>query len=117
MIKTLKNPRKRRHVRVRKTISGTPTTPRLAVYRSNKNIVAQLIDDLNGKTIAGASTLEKEFNKKTANVESSTKVGELVAERAIAAGIEKVVFDRGGYKYHGKVAAVADGARKKGLKF
>lgn len=117
MIKTSKVARVRRHQRVRKQISGTPTTPRLAVYRSNKNVVAQLIDDLNGKTIAQASTLEKEFNNKTANVELATKVGELVAERAIAAGIEKVVFDRGGYKYHGRVAAVADGARKKGLKF
>jgi large subunit ribosomal protein L18 len=117
MIKTLKNARKRRHIRVRKTISGSPTTPRLAVFRSNRNVVAQLIDDLNGVTIASASTQEKEFTAKSANVEAATKVGELVAERAIAKGIEKVVFDRGGYKYHGKVAAVADGARKKGLKF
>jgi len=117
MIKTLKNARARRHVRVRKQISGTPTIPRLAVFRSNKNVVAQLIDDLNGITIAAASTQEKEFTAKSANVEAATKVGELVAERAKAKGIEKVVFDRGGYKYHGKVAAVADGARKKGLKF
>ena len=116
MIKTSKNARTRRHIRVRKNISGTPTTPRLAVFRSNKNVVAQLIDDLNGLTIAQASTQEKEFASKTANVELATKVGELVAERGIAKGIEKAVFDRGGYKYHGRVAAVADGVRKKGLK-
>ncbi|MBP9115528.1 MAG: 50S ribosomal protein L18 [Acidimicrobiia bacterium] len=117
MIKTSKNARTRRHIRVRKLISGTPTTPRLAIFRSNKNIVAQLIDDLNGVTIAQASTLEKEFTAKSVNVAAASKVGELVATRAQEKGIEKIVFDRGGYKYHGRVAAVADGARKKGLKF
>ena len=106
-----------RHVRVRGKISGTPECPRLNVFRSNANIYAQLIDDVNGVTLASASTLDKDFEGATGNVEAAKKVGALVAERAKAKGIEVVVFDRGGYIYHGRVAALAEGAREAGLKF
>ncbi|WP_062200764.1 50S ribosomal protein L18 [Demequina salsinemoris] len=108
--------RKRRHFRLRKKISGTTARPRLVVTRSSRHMFAQVVDDTVGKTLASASTMEADVRKldgdKTAK---AAKVGELVAERAKAAGIEAVVFDRGGNKYHGRVAAVADGAREGGL--
>ena len=106
-----------RHVRVRGKISGTPECPRLNVFRSNANIYAQLIDDVNGVTLAAASTLEKDFEGATGNCEAAKKVGLALAERAKAKGIEEVVFDRGGYVYHGRVAALAEGAREGGLNF
>lgn len=109
--------RERRHARVRKTVVGTPERPRLAVSRSNKHIIAQVIDDHAGRTIAAASTVADLKNDKSAKKDAATKIGELVAERAQAAGVTAVVFDRGGFLYHGRVAALADGARKKGLKF
>ena len=109
--------RLKRHVRVRGKISGTPECPRLNVFRSNANIYAQIIDDVNGVTLAAASTLEKGFEGATGNAEAAKKVGAAVAERAKAKGIEEVVFDRGGYIYHGRVAALAEGAREDGLKF
>ena len=109
--------RLKRHIRVRGKISGTPECPRLNVFRSNANIYAQLIDDVNGVTLASASTLEKDFEGATGNVEAAKKVGLVLAERAKAKGIEDVVFDRGGYLYHGRVAALAEGAREGGLNF
>ena len=109
--------RLKRHVRVRGKISGTPERPRLNVFRSNANIYAQIIDDVNGVTLVAANTLEKDFEGATGNVEAAKKVGAVLAERAKAKGIEQVVFDRGGYIYHGRVAALAEGAREAGLKF
>ena len=109
--------RLKRHVRVRGKISGTPECPRLNVFRSNANIYAQIIDDVNGVTLVSASTLEKDFEGATGNAEAAKKVGAVLAERAKAKGIEQVVFDRGGYIYHGRVAALAEGAREAGLKF
>ena len=109
--------RLKRHVRVRGKISGTPECPRLNVFRSNANIYAQLIDDVNGVTLVAANTLEKGFEGATGNVEAAKKVGATLAERAKAKGIEQVVFDRGGYIFHGRVAALAEGAREAGLKF
>ena len=109
--------RLKRHIRVRGKISGTAECPRLNVFRSNANIYAQLIDDVNGVTLASASTLEKDFEGATGNVEAAKKVGLVLAERAKAKGIEDVVFDRGGYLYHGRVAALAEGAREGGLNF
>jgi len=109
--------RLKRHIRVRSKISGTPERPRLNVFRSNANIYAQIIDDVNGVTLASASTLDKEFEGATGNCEAAKKVGQLVAERAKAKGISAVVFDRGGYIYHGRVAALAEGAREGGLEF
>ena len=109
--------RLKRHVRVRGKISGTPECPRLNVFRSNANIYAQIIDDVNGVTLVAANTLEKEFEGATGNVEATKKVGAVLAERAKAKGIEAVVFDRGGYIFHGRVAALAEGAREAGLKF
>ena len=119
MVKTVnKNAmRLHRHVRVRGKISGTPECPRLNVFRSNANIYAQVIDDVNGVTLVSANTLEKEFEGATGNCEAAKKVGLAVAERAKAKGIETVVFDRGGYVYHGRVAALAEGAREGGLQF
>ncbi len=102
-----------RHERIRKQISGTREIPRLCVYRSNNNIYAQLIDDENQITLASASSL----NIKGNNIEVATKVGELIAEEAKKIKVKKVVFDRGGYLYHGKVSALADAARLKGLEF
>ena len=107
----------KRHVRVRGKISGTPERPRLNVFRSNANMYAQIIDDVNGVTLAAASTLEKDFEGAAGNKEAARKVGQLVAERAKAKGIEEGVFDRGGYVYHGRVAELAEGAREAGLKF
>jgi large subunit ribosomal protein L18 len=108
--------RARRHLRLRKKVSGTPARPRLVVTRSSRHMVAQVVDDSVGRTLASASTLEADLRSfdgdKTAK---ARRVGELVAERAKAAGVEAVVFDRGGNKYHGRVAAVADGAREGGL--
>lgn len=109
--------RLKRHVRVRGKVSGTPERPRLNVFRSNANIYAQIIDDVNGVTLVSANTLEKEFEGAAGNCEAAKKVGQMVAERAKAKGIEEVVFDRGGYLYHGRVAALAEGARDGGLKF
>ena len=106
-----------RHVRVRGKVSGTPERPRLNVFRSNANIYAQIIDDVNGVTLVAANTLEKEFEGATGNCEAAKKVGTVLAERAKAKGIEEVVFDRGGYLYHGRVAALAEGARENGLEF
>ncbi len=107
--------RLRRHARVRKNISGTQETPRLNVFKSNKAVYVQLINDAEGKTICSASTTELNLN--TNNIEACTKVGELIAKKATDAGVEEVVFDRGGYKYHGKIKAIADAARANGLKF
>ena len=109
--------RLKRHVRVRGKISGTPECPRLNVFRSNANIYAQIIDDVNGVTLVSANTVEKGFEGATGNAEAAKKVGAVLAERAKAKGIEQVVFDRGGYVYHGRVAALAEGAREAGLKF
>ena len=107
--------RKRRHFRVRKKVRGTAERPRLAVFRSNKHVYAQLIDDVAGRTLASASTSEKGLSGNGATVEAAKAVGERLGERAKAAEITSVVFDRGGFKYHGRVAAVADGARDAGL--
>jgi large subunit ribosomal protein L18 len=117
--KTSKNAkRKVRQTRVRKKISGTPERPRLNVYRSNKNIYAQVIDDVNGKTLAQASSLEAEFNLSNGgNKEAAKAVGTAVAERALKAGVENVVFDRSGYIYHGRVKELSEAAREAGLKF
>lgn len=109
--------RLKRHIRVRGKISGTPERPRLNVFRSNANIYAQIIDDVNGVTLVSASTLDKDFEGAAGNCEAAKKVGQMIAERAKAKGIEEVVFDRGGYVYHGRVAALAEGARENGLKF
>ena len=115
-VSTRSEARIKRHRRVRKNVAGTPERPRLAVFRSNRHIVAQVIDDISGRTVASASTLEADVRSGgPANKEAAAKVGKLVAERAKAAGIEKVVFDRGGFRYHGAVAAVADAAREGGL--
>jgi large subunit ribosomal protein L18 len=107
--------RVRRHRRVRKRITGTPERPRLSVFRSARHIRAQVVDDTTGRTLAAASTEEKSVGDKGGNVAAATAVGRLVAERAKAAGVTQVVFDRGGFRYHGRVAAVADAARKEGL--
>ncbi|WP_208026687.1 50S ribosomal protein L18 [Rhabdothermincola sediminis] len=108
----------RRHRRVRKQVRGTAARPRLAVFRSNRHISAQVIDDVAGRTLAAASTLEPELRGAgTGNKVAAAAVGRLVAERAKAAGVDKVVFDRGGFLYHGRVAAVADAAREAGLEF
>jgi large subunit ribosomal protein L18 len=110
--------RKKRHARVRTKVFGTAERPRLNVYRSNKHIYAQVIDDVKAVTIVSASTLDKELNlESTGNVEAAQKVGELVAKRALEKGIKTVVFDRGGYLYHGRVKALADAAREAGLEF
>ena len=119
MVKTIdKNKsRLRRHKRVRAKINGTAECPRLNVFRSSKHIYAQIIDDVNGVTLCAASSNEKHFEGLGSNCEAATKVGKLVAERAKAKGIETVVFDRGGYIYHGRVKALAEGAREGGLDF
>lgn len=112
--------RNRRRFRVRKRVRGTAERPRLSVTRSHKHMSAQLIDDLAGKTLASASTMDKELSgsmKYGGNVDAATAVGKAIAERAKSAGIEQVSFDRGAYKYHGRVAALADAAREGGLQF
>ncbi len=109
--------RLKRHKRVRAKISGTPEMPRLCVYRSNSNISAQIIDDVNGVTLVSASSLEKDFEGIGGNKEAARKVGNTVAKRALEKGITAIVFDRGGYLYHGRVMELAEGAREGGLKF
>ncbi|MGM0470798.1 MAG: 50S ribosomal protein L18 [Bacillota bacterium] len=112
--------RKKRHQRIRNKISGTPFKPRLSVYRSLKHTYAQLIDDFSGETLAAASTVDPAIRDEIdngGNVEAATKVGELIAERALEQDIKEVVFDRGGNKYHGRVKAVAEAARENGLEF
>lgn len=112
--------RKKRHLRIRRRLFGTAERPRLNVYRSSKHIYVQLIDDMEGKTLAAASTLDPELKgeiKNGGNIEAATKVGELIAKRAKDKGITNVVFDRGGYLYHGRVKALADAAREGGLEF
>ena len=110
--------RVRRHYRVRKKVRGTAERPRLAVFRSNKHISAQVIDDVAGRTLAAASSTEASTRSgATGNKEAAAAVGKRLAERAKAAGVSKVVFDRGGFRYHGRVAAVADAAREAGLEF
>ena len=109
--------RLKRHKRVRAKISGTAARPRLCVYRSNAHISAQIIDDVNGVTLVAANTYEKDFEGIGSNKEAARKVGNTLAERAVAKGISAVVFDRGGYIYHGRVSELAEGAREGGLKF
>lgn len=110
--------RKKRHARIRTKISGTSERPRLSVYRSNKHIYAQLIDDTKGVTLVSASTLDKELSlESTSNIEAAQKVGELIAKRAVEKGYKSVVFDRSGYLYHGRIQALADAARENGLEF
>lgn len=110
--------RKKRHLRVRRNLKGTAECPRLNVFRSSKHIYAQLIDDEQGVTLAAASSLDKEFDGQTGgNIEAATKVGELIAKRAIEKGYNNVVFDRGGNLYHGRVKALAEAAREAGLQF
>ncbi len=109
--------RLKRHKRVRGKVSGTPERPRLNVFRSGTNIYAQIIDDTNGVTLVSASSLEKSFEGKGNNCEAAQKVGQAIAQRAKDKGIENVVFDRGGYLYHGRVKALAEGAREGGLTF
>jgi len=107
----------RRHARVRKQIVGTTTRPRLAVFRSARHISAQVIDDSTGRTLASAGTVEAALRSGSGNIGAAKEVGKLVAERASAAGVTQVVFDRGGFRYHGRVAALADAARSAGLEF
>ncbi len=109
--------RRRRHARVRKTVRGTAARPRLAVYRSNRYIYAQAIDDDAGRTLAAASSTEKALRAKPLTKETAAEVGKALGARAKEAGVSEVVFDRGGYPYHGRIAALADGARESGLKF
>lgn len=119
IIKVSKNvTRQKRHLRIRQNVNGTAQKPRLDVFRSNKQIYAQIIDDTTGRTLCSASSLDKEINLSNgSNVAAATEVGTLVAKRALALNIEAVVFDRGGYLYHGRVKALADAARAAGLKF
>ena len=112
-----KQARLKRHLRVRSKISGTAERPRLDVFRSNSHIYAQLIDDVNGVTLAAAGSNEKDFGAHGGTCEGARKVGQLIAERAAGKGISEVVFDRGGYIYHGRVKELAEGAREGGLKF
>ncbi|WP_026886667.1 50S ribosomal protein L18 [Clostridium beijerinckii] len=109
--------RERRHLRVRKKVFGTAERPRLSVFKSEKNIYAQVIDDINGVTLVAASSLEKDFAAKGGNKEGAKLVGELIAKKAIEKGIDVVVFDRGGYIYHGRIQELAQAAREAGLKF
>ena len=112
--------REKKHLRIRNRFSGTAERPRLAVFRSNNHMYAQVIDDAAGKTLVSASTLEKDIKsalKATDNVDAAAYIGDVVAKRAMEKGIKAVVFDRGGYIYHGKVAALAEAARKAGLEF
>ncbi len=112
-----KSIRRRIHTRIRRKVSGTAARPRLAVHYSNQHIYAQVIDDTAGRTLVSASTMDKAFENASSNVENATKVGKMLAERATAANIGSVVFDRGGHLYHGKIKALADAARESGLQF
>ena len=112
-----KKERVRRHIRVRNKIAGTPERPRLCVFRSNSNIYVQVIDDVNGNTLVAASTLDKEIKEKHANKVAAKEVGTLIAKRATEKNIKEVVFDRGGYIYHGVIKEVAEAAREGGLEF
>jgi large subunit ribosomal protein L18 len=112
-----KNIRQRIHRRIRKRVTGTAARPRLSVHFSNKGVYAQLIDDEAGRTIVAASTTEKELESIKSNVAGAVKIGEVIADRALGASVGAVVFDRGGHVYHGKVKALADAARAKGLQF
>ena len=121
-VKTKEDIRERIHRRIRKRVTGTPARPRLAVFRSQSHIYAQVIDDDAGRTLCAASSLEKELKgdaggKRGADVDAAKKVGALIATRAKEKGIEAVVFDRGGFQYHGRIKALADAARESGLKF
>ena len=109
--------REKKHRRIRHHLNGTATTPRLAVFRSNKHMYAQIIDDTVGKTLVSASTLQKDELENTDDVKAAAYLGTVIGKKAVEAGIESVVFDRGGYIYHGKVKALADAAREAGLKF
>lgn len=109
--------RKARHSRVRSNLFGTPERPRMCVFRSNKNIYVQVIDDVNGVTLAAASSLDKDFEGYGGNKEAAKKVGEAIAKKALDKGIDTVAFDRGGFLYHGRVRELAEGAREAGLKF
>ena len=115
--------RQRRHLRVRKKVSGTQERPRLVIRRSSLHLYAQVVDDMEGKTLLTCSTLQTDFKKSSSksknrgNIDAAKKLGELVAQRAKAAGVKKVVFDRGGYQYHGRVKALAEAARAQGLEF
>lgn len=109
--------RKKRHLKIRKKISGTFKLPRLCVFRSSKNIYAQIIDDTSGKTLVSASTLDNEFNGIGSNKKAAREIGRIIARKAIDKSIKNVVFDRSGYLYHGRVSELADGAREEGLKF
>lgn len=109
--------RQRIQYRIRKIVSGTAARPRLSVFRSNKEIYAQLIDDVNGVTLLATSSRDKDVDSKGTNVDVATTVGKLVAEKALKAGIDTVTFDRGGYLYHGRIKSLAEGARAAGLKF
>ena len=110
--------RQKRHLRIRKNVSGTTAVPRLNVFKSNANIYAQVIDDVKGVTLVSASSIDKELKLANgSNIEAAKQVGALVAKRALEKGVECVVFDRGGYLYHGRVKALADAAREAGLKF
>ena len=118
--KSRKEVRVKKHMRIRNRFSGTAERPRLAVFRSNNHMYAQIIDDTLGNTLVSASTVEKEIKAeltKTNNVDAATYLGTVIAKRAVEKGISKVVFDRGGYIYHGKIAALADAAREAGLEF
>lgn len=117
---TRRDSTRRRHARIRKSVTGTPERPRLSVFRSNQHIYAQVIDDTQQRTLAAASTLDSELKARlesSANCEASTEVGKLIAQRAIAKGIQSVVFDRGGNLYHGRVQSLAEAAREAGLDF
>ena len=114
---TVRQARERRHKRVRKSITGTAERPRLVVFRSNRGIEAQLVDDLEGKTLAAATWLQLKKSFKGSKTEQAAEVGKLLAQNAKKGGVETVVFDRGGYLYHGRVKALADAAREGGLKF
>jgi ribosomal protein L18, bacterial type len=112
-----KESRVKRHLRVRKKVSGTAQRPRLSVYRSEKNIYAQIIDDVAQKTLVSASSVEKDFDKAGSNKDAAKLVGQIIAKKALDKGIKEVVFDRGGYIYHGRVQQLAEGAREAGLEF
>jgi len=114
---TRQDARQRRHTRVRKRVHGTVERPRLTVFRSNKYIYAQVIDDVEGRTLAAASSQESDLRAENLNLAAAAKVGEAIASRAKDAGVTSVIFDRGGYKFHGKVKALADAAREAGLEF